>query len=209
VIKRTLDFAVAAVGLVLLSPVMAVVALAVWYKLGRPILFVQERPGLGARPIRVFKFRTMHDARDGRGDPLPDSERLPAFGRRLRRWSLDELPQLVNVIRGDLSLVGPRPLLPEYLPLYSARQARRHDVRPGITGWAQVHGRNAVTWPQRLELDVWYVEHRSLWLDLRILIMTVGALLSARERASDGSVLMERFAGERAADGWLPTSPQR
>ncbi len=175
--KRLLDLALAVPALVLLSPVIAVTALAVAFALGTPVLFRQQRPGFRGRPFTVFKFRSMTDARDAEGNRLPDVERLTRLGRILRKTSLDELPQLWNVIRGDLSLVGPRPLLMEYLPNYTPEQARRHDVLPGITGWAQIHGRNDVTLGARLKLDVWYVDHWSLWLDVTILMRTVGYVL--------------------------------
>jgi lipopolysaccharide/colanic/teichoic acid biosynthesis glycosyltransferase len=178
--KRVLDAAASAAALLLLSPLLAAVALAVRVNLGSPVLFRQERPGLHGRPFRLVKFRTMRDAVGADGTPLPDGERLTPFGRLLRASSLDELPELWNVLRGEMSLVGPRPLLMEYLPLYSPRQARRHDVRPGLTGWAQVNGRNAPSWKERLEMDVWYVEHRSFALDLRILLRTVGAVFTRR-----------------------------
>ena len=178
--KRLFDLALAVPALMLLAPVIAVTALMVACRLGRPVLFRQQRPGLRGRPFTVFKFRTMTDARDASGHLLPDIERLTPLGRLLRKTSLDELPQLWNVIRGDLSLVGPRPLLMDYLPNYTPEQARRHDVLPGITGWAQIHGRNAVAFSARLELDVWYVDHWSLWLDVAILMRTLGYVLRSR-----------------------------
>lgn len=193
--KRLLDAAVAGAALVLLAPVLALTAVAVAVFLGRPVLFRQVRPGLHARPFAVAKFRTMTDARGPDGALLPDAVRLTPFGRWLRRTSLDELPQLWNVLRGDMSLVGPRPLLFEYLPLYSTRHATRHAVRPGLTGWAQVNGRNALSWPERLDLDAWYVEHRTLALDLRILWMTVGAVLAGRGISQQGQATMEPFRG--------------
>jgi len=163
--------------------------------LGSPILFVQDRPGWRSRIFRIIKFRTMRDARDANGSFLPDRERLTGFGRWLRATSLDELPELWNVLRGDMSFVGPRPLLVEYLPLYSDEQARRHEVRPGITGWSQINGRNAVDWEERLTMDVWYVDNRNLWLDLRILFLTVGKVLSREGISQDGQATMERFRG--------------
>lgn len=193
--KRALDVAASAAALALLSPVIAAVALAVRVKLGSPVFFRQERPGLHGRPFRMVKFRTMRDAADAEGRPLPDEQRLTRFGRLLRSSSLDELPELWNVLRGDMSLVGPRPLLTEYLPLYSARHARRHEVRPGLTGWAQVNGRNALTWPERLDLDAWYVEHRSLALDLRILLRTVGTVFGRRGISHAGHATMKPFRG--------------
>ncbi|HXY94572.1 MAG TPA: sugar transferase [Acidimicrobiia bacterium] len=193
--KRAFDVAGAVSLLVLLSPIAAVVALAVWLRLGPPVLFRQTRPGRGGRPFTLLKFRTMTEQRDARGDPLPDERRLTALGRVLRRTSLDELPELVNVLTGDMSLVGPRPLLMEYLPLYSPEQMRRHDVRPGITGWAQVNGRNALTWEDKFALDVWYVDHHSLRLDSTILARTVGQVLSGRGVSAPGHATTERFRG--------------
>lgn len=194
-IKRFMDVAVAAVMLVLLLIPMAVIGVAVWWKLGRPILFRQQRPGFAERPFEIVKFRTMSDVRDDQGNPLPDAERLTPFGRMLRRTSLDELPELWNVIRGDMSLVGPRPLLMEYLSLYTDAQRRRHEVRPGLTGWAQVMGRNAVDWESRFELDVYYVEHQSLWLDLKVLALTLAIVLSRAGVNQPGEATMKRFRG--------------
>jgi lipopolysaccharide/colanic/teichoic acid biosynthesis glycosyltransferase len=194
-VKRLLDLALAVPGLVVLSPVLGVTALLVRLRLGTPVLFRQERPGLHGRPFQLLKFRTMRDAVDARGEPLPDEQRLTAFGRRLRSTSLDELPTLWNVVRGDMSLVGPRPLLMEYLPRYSAEQARRHAVRPGITGWAQVNGRNAIGWDEKFRLDVWYVDHRSLALDLRILWMTMRKVFVREGISQAGHVTMEKFRG--------------
>jgi lipopolysaccharide/colanic/teichoic acid biosynthesis glycosyltransferase len=197
-LQRLFDVGMAAVALVLLAPVVATVAICVRVALGRPVLFSQVRPGRGGRPFTMYKFRSMTDAvgRDGR--PLSDAERLTRFGRFLRSTSLDELPELWNVLRGDMSLVGPRPLLMEYLPLYSPEQARRHEVRPGVTGWAQVRGRNAIDWEDRLRLDVWYVDNRTLWLDLRILAMTVLRVLRRDGVSHPGHATMERFRGSRA-----------
>jgi lipopolysaccharide/colanic/teichoic acid biosynthesis glycosyltransferase len=167
-------------------------------KLGSPALFRQVRPGLHGRPFMMVKFRTMTDERGADGELLPDAQRLTAFGRFLRASSLDELPELWNVLRGEMSLVGPRPLLMEYLPLYSPEQARRHEVRPGITGWAQVNGRNAVSWDERFKLDVWYVDHRSLWLDLRILWLTVRKVLVREGISAQGEATMSRFTGNKS-----------
>ena len=164
--------------------------------MGPPALFRQQRPGRNGERFTLLKFRTMRDATDAAGQPLPDAERLTPLGEFVRRSSLDELPQLLNVLRGDMSLVGPRPLLMEYLPLYSARQARRHEVRPGITGWAQVNGRNALGWPEKLEMDVWYVENRSFLLDLKILLLTVGRVLARSGISQPGAATMEKFRGE-------------
>jgi lipopolysaccharide/colanic/teichoic acid biosynthesis glycosyltransferase len=179
-------------------PVLVVLAGGIALRLGLPVLFRQRRIGLDARPFTLLKFRTMRDAVGTDGMPLPDADRLTPFGRWLRATSLDELPSLWNVVRGEMALVGPRPLLPEYLPLYSPRQARRHEVRPGITGWAQVNGRNAISWAERLEMDVWYVEHRSVRLDLKILAMTVGTVLRRDGIVQPGQATRERFRG---ADG--------
>lgn len=193
--KRLFDIAGAAAGIVLLSPVFVVIWIMVRRKLGSPVLFRQLRPGLGAKPFEMLKFRTMRDAVDANGVALPDSERMTSFGSTLRSTSLDELPELWNVLRGDMSLVGPRPLLMEYLPLYSTEQARRHDVRPGITGWAQVNGRNAISWEQKFALDVWYVYNRSFWLDLKILWSTVLKVIKRDGITSESSVSAERFTG--------------
>ena len=197
-LKRGLDILAACVGFVALAPVVAVVAALVAASNGRPILFAQTRPGKGGRGFTLYKFRTMSGATDTTGKSLTDAERLTAVGRLLRRYSLDELPQLWNVLRGDMSFVGPRPLLVEYLPLYSAEQARRHEVRPGITGWAQVNGRNAQSWEERLRLDVWYVDHRSFWLDLRILCLTALRVLCSDGVNRPGHVTMPRFTGNRS-----------
>ena len=194
-LKRGMDCLVSLSLLVVLSPLLLAIALMVWWKLGLPVLFVQERPGLYGRPFRMLKFRTMTDARDTSQTLLPDRDRLTAPGRLLRAASLDELPELINVLKGDMSLVGPRPLLVEYLPLYSREQGRRHEVRPGITGWAQVNGRNALTWEEKFRLDVWYVDNRSFWLDLRILWMTLRAVLARKGITQEGHATMERFRG--------------
>lgn len=194
--KRILDIVAASIASIVLSPVVVLVALLVRLKLGAPVLFVQRRPGLHGRPFELYKFRTMTDERDARGELLPDELRLTSFGKALRRLSIDELPQLINVLRGDLSLVGPRPLLEEYLPLYSAAQSRRHEVKPGITGWAQINGRNAISWPERLALDVWYVDHRSLVLDLKILWITIARVVRREGISQAGRETMEKFKGE-------------
>jgi len=197
VLKRSFDFLVALALLIGLSPLLALLALAVRWKLGRPVLFAQTRPGLQGTPFEFYKFRTMSEARNAAGELLPDAARLTPFGELMRKLSLDELPQLINVLKGDMSLVGPRPLLMEYLPLYSVRQARRHSVRPGITGWAQVNGRNALAWEERFELDVWYVEHRSFWLDLKILAMTAWRMLRPQGIAQPGQATMTKFTGSQ------------
>ncbi len=193
--KRTLDVLVAGIALIALSPVLVVTAILVRVKLGRPILFVQQRPGRGERSFSLMKFRTMTDACGADGLPLPDDMRMTRFGQFLRSSSLDELPELWNILRGDMSLVGPRPLLERYLPLYSAEQARRHEVRPGLTGWAQVNGRNQIGWEQRFAMDVWYVEHASLSLDLRILMLTVVKVLRRDDISADGCATMTAFSG--------------
>jgi lipopolysaccharide/colanic/teichoic acid biosynthesis glycosyltransferase len=193
--KRVFDVVGASLALVLLSPLLAVVALLVRVRMGSPVLFRQPRPGRDGRAFVMTKFRTMTDRRGPDGELLPDAERLTALGRWLRRTSIDELPELLNVLHGDMSLVGPRPLLMEYLPLYTAEQARRHDVRPGITGWAQVNGRNAVTWEEKFALDVWYVDHRSLRLDLEILRRTVAQVFHGHGVTAPGHATIEPFRG--------------
>lgn len=193
--KRLMDIVVSACALVVASPFLTIIAVWIWWRLGRPVFFRQLRPGRHDRPFMLVKFRTMLDARDAAGKQLPDSERLTALGRFLRSTSLDELPELFNVLTGDMSLVGPRPLLMEYLPLYSAWQARRHEVRPGITGWAQVNGRNAISWEEKFELDVWYVDHQSIWLDLKILFLTVEKVLKRSGISAEGEATAPRFKG--------------
>lgn len=193
--KRLFDLILTIPGLILLSPVLLVLALLVRIKLGAPILFKQERPGLNREPFTVYKFRTMTDARDERGDLLPDEVRLTAFGHLLRRTSLDELPELLNVLKGEMSLVGPRPLLMRYLPLYSPEQARRHEVRPGITGWAQINGRNAISWEQKFALDVWYVDHMSLWLDVKIIAITLWKVIKREGISQQGQATAAYFMG--------------
>ena len=194
-LKRGFDFCVAFTVLVMAIPVMALIAILLAASIGRPVLFRQQRPGLRAQPFMLYKFRTMSERRDAQGELLGDELRLTTVGSILRRLSLDELPQLFNVLKGDMSLVGPRPLLMEYLPLYSAEQARRHEVRPGITGWAQVNGRNAVAWEARFALDVWYVEHQSFKLDLRILWLTVLRVLRSDGINQPGAATMQKFTG--------------
>lgn len=193
--KRLFDVTVSAALLLVLAVPLAVLAVLVQRKLGSPVFFRQTRPGLHGKPFELIKFRTMTDARGPDGTLLPDSERLTPFGRWLRATSLDELPELWNVLKGDMSLVGPRPLLMEYLPLYTPEQARRHEVRPGITGWAQVNGRNALSWEEKFRLDVWYVDNRSFWLDLRILWLTVRKVLAREGISADGEATMPRFTG--------------
>ena len=194
-VKRLLDIIIAAAALVLLSPVLLLLAWQIRRKLGTPVLFRQVRPGRGGIPFVMYKFRTMRDAADENGRPLPDAERLTPFGRKLSAASLDELPELWNVLKGNMSLVGPRPLLMEYLPLYNAEQRRRHLVRPGITGWAQVNGRNAISWPEKFRLDVWYVENRSLLLDIKILFLTVKKVLDRSGINSEGEATAAKFTG--------------
>ena len=194
-IKRLFDISASAIGLLLLTPVIAVVAFMSRRKLGSPVLFRQIRPGKDGKPFEMIKFRTMRDAFDTNGKPLPDSERMTTFGRFLRSTSLDELPELWNVLKGEMSLVGPRPLLMEYLPLYNQKQRRRHEVRPGITGWAQVNGRNAISWEQKFEYDVWYVDNRSLWLDIKILWLTMKKVFVRDGISAQGEATMPKFTG--------------
>ena len=194
-IKRVFDFIAAAIAIILFSPILFVVALLIRQKLGSPVLFSQVRPGLNGQPFRMFKFRSMLDAQDAQGNPLPDDQRLTAFGMLLRSTSLDELPGLWNVLKGDMSLVGPRPLLMEYLPLYNTEQAKRHNVRPGLTGWAQINGRNAISWEQKFKLDTWYVEHQSFWLDIKIILLTIKKVLVRDGISAEGEVTMSKFTG--------------
>lgn len=198
--KRFLDVVIATTALLLLSPLMLAAAGAVRIALGKPVLFRQIRPGLHGRPFELIKFRTMRDATDARGRPLSDGERLTRFGRMLRATSVDELPELWNVLRGDMSLVGPRPLLMHYLAHYSPEQARRHEVRPGLTGWAQINGRNAVEWPEKLAMDVWYVDHRGLLLDLKILLLTASQVLRRTGINSEGSSTTTYFVAPPGSD---------
>ncbi|HCH7477992.1 sugar transferase [Acinetobacter baumannii] len=193
--KRLLDIVIASIALVLLSPLYFYVAYKVKKNLGSPVLFRQVRPGLYGKPFEMIKFRTMKDATDAHGNPLPDSERLTPFGKMLRSTSLDEMPELWNVIKGDMSIVGPRPLLMEYLPLYSKEQAKRHDVRPGMTGHAQVNGRNAIGWEEKFKLDTWYVENRSLWLDFKIMLQTVKKVIAKDDINEAGEATMSKFTG--------------
>jgi len=193
--KRILDFFASLVGLILLSPLLLLTALLIRFKLGTPVLFRQQRPGLHGRPFLVYKFRTMTDARDVDGNLLPDEVRLTSFGRLLRKLSIDELPQLINVLKGELSLVGPRPLLMEYLPLYSPEQARRHNVKPGITGWAQVNGRNALSWEDKFRHDVWYVDNQTFLIDLKILAMTFIKVFKREGISQAGHSTMSKFTG--------------
>jgi lipopolysaccharide/colanic/teichoic acid biosynthesis glycosyltransferase len=196
-LKRLLDFLAAALGLLLLWPVLLVLVVLVRCKLGSPVIFCQARPGRGGKPFNMYKFRTMTDSRDEHGELLADDVRLTSFGRFLRSTSLDELPELWNVLKGDMSLVGPRPLLMEYLPLYTAQQARRHEVRPGITGWAQVNGRNAISWEDKFQLDVWYVDHQTLWLDVKILFLTLKKVVIREGISAEGMQTISKFTGTR------------
>jgi lipopolysaccharide/colanic/teichoic acid biosynthesis glycosyltransferase len=195
------DVTAALIALALLCPVMLVIAAAVLLTMGRPILFRQRRPGLGGRPFTILKFRTMLDPSDNGGRPTPDTTRLTRLGRFLRSSSLDELPELFNVLRGEMSLVGPRPLLMQYLDRYTPEQARRHEVRPGITGWAQVNGRNAIGWEEKFRLDVWYIEHASLWLDVKILFRTVAKVVRRQGVNAESGVTMREFMGSAADAG--------
>ncbi|MDL0430159.1 sugar transferase [Marinobacter sp. TBZ242] len=193
--KRIFDFCIALLALVLLAPVILVVSFLIAVKLGRPVFFRQTRPGINGDPFNMVKFRTMVDARNENGELLPDAERMTRFGSFLRKTSLDELPELWNVLKGEMSLVGPRPLLMEYLPLYSNEQFRRHEVRPGVTGWAQVNGRNAISWDEKFKLDVWYVDHQSFLLDIKILFLTVKKVLARDGVSGEGEATMSRFTG--------------
>ena len=193
--KRLFDFLASLIALILLSPLIALVAWKIRKNLGSPVLFRQTRPGLNGKPFEMVKFRTMKDAVDQQGNPLPDSERMTPFGDKLRNSSLDELPELWNVLKGEMSLVGPRPLLMQYLPLYSTEQARRHDVRPGVTGWAQINGRNAISWEEKFALDVWYVDNKTLLLDIKILFMTVKKVFVKEGISADGHVTIEPITG--------------
>ncbi|MEW6090639.1 MAG: sugar transferase [Pseudomonadota bacterium] len=193
--KRMIDILGSLAALLVLLPVILLVAAAIRWRMGAPVLFRQLRPGLHGRPFEMIKFRTMLNATDAQGRPLPDADRLTALGRFLRAASLDELPELWNVLKGDMSLVGPRPLLMEYLELYSPEQARRHEVKPGITGWAQVNGRNAISWEEKFRHDVWYVDNRSFWLDLKILLLSVVKVFSRHGISADGEATMPRFRG--------------
>ncbi|HBG05062.1 MAG: sugar transferase [Geobacteraceae bacterium GWC2_58_44] len=193
--KHLFDFTATTAGLLLIWPLVLVLAVLVRLRLGSPILFTQMRPGLNGNPFMMYKFRTMTDARDAEGNLWPDAQRLTGLGKFLRSTSLDELPELFNVLKGEMSLVGPRPLLMEYLPLYAPEQARRHQARPGMTGWAQVNGRNAISWETKFKLDVWYVDNHSFWLDLKILRMTFNKVFEREGISQEGEATMEKFAG--------------
>lgn len=194
--KRLFDITLSVILIVILLPIIGITCVLVRVKLGKPILFRQIRPGLNGKPFVIYKFRTMTDERDSMGSLLPDAVRLTRFGEFLRKFSLDELPQLFNILKGDMSFVGPRPLLMEYLPLYNKEQSRRHEVRPGITGWAQVNGRNAISWEEKFKLDVWYVDHRSFWLDMKILLLTLKKVIRSEGINQDGQATMEKFKGQ-------------
>jgi len=198
--KRVIDILASFTGLLVLLPFSLILLPALAFSNKGPILFIQTRPGFRGKLFRLMKFKTMNDRRDKTGRLLPDNERLTGVGRFIRSLSLDEFPQLINVLKGDMSLVGPRPLLPEYLPLYNAHQARRHEVRPGITGWAQVNGRNAISWEQKFDLDVWYVDHLSFWLDMKILFLTLVNVIRREGINSDTTTTMKRFTGSEKSE---------
>lgn len=193
--KRIFDMVVVIVGLAVFAPILLIISLLVRTRLGTPVFFCQTRPGLNGQSFVMYKFRTMTDQRDGKGQLLPDEVRMTPFGKFLRSSSLDELPELINVLKGDMSLVGPRPLLMQYLPLYSPEQVRRHEVRPGITGWAQVNGRNAISWKEKFKLDVWYVDNQSFWLDIKILWMTFSKVFKREGISQEGQETVEEFKG--------------
>ena len=196
-LKLIFDKLLALILIMLFSPIYVIVSILILVKMGSPILFRQKRPGLHEQIFGIYKFRTMTNEKDENGELLPDEQRLVGIGKFIRSTSLDELPQLLNVLKGDMSFVGPRPLLIEYLPLYNERQKKRHDVKPGITGWAQVNGRNAISWEQKFEYDVWYVEHQSFWLDMKILWMTFLKVVKRSDISSDTAVTMEKFEGTK------------
>lgn len=200
-IKRAFDLASSFFSLILLSPILLILGILVCLKIGHPILYRQQRPGYGGKPFFIYKFRSMTDARDSNGDLLPDSERLTRLGRFLRSSSLDELPEIINILRGEMSWVGPRPLLMQYLKRYTPEQMRRHDVLPGVTGWAQVNGRNVLSWREKFRLDVWYVDHWNFWLDIRILLMSVGKVLRREGISQEGHATAEEFMGDDALNG--------
>ena len=208
-IKRIFDLAFATISLILLSPLLLVLALVVRYRHGSPVLFRQRRPGYNGVPFTIYKFRTMTDARDDQGAPLPDAERLTRLGKFLRSSSLDELPELYNILRGKMSIVGPRPLLMQYLERYNPEQARRHDVLPGITGWAQVNGRNALTWEDKFRLDIWYVDNWSLWLDLKIIGLTLWKVIRREGISQPGHATAEEFMGTPPGETRAPQNPDK
>lgn len=208
-LKRVFDMVLALFGLIVLAPVFIVVAVLIRVKLGGPVFFTQTRPGLNGKPFKMIKFRTMRDGVDQNGNTLPDADRMTDFGRVLRSTSLDELPELLNVLKGDMSLVGPRPLLMQYLPLYSSEQNRRHAVRPGITGWAQINGRNALSWDEKFKLDTWYVDNQSLLLDIKILFLTVKKVLVREGISQDNNVTMEAFTGTMVSQRKISSDKER
>ena len=195
VVKRCIDIVVAGLGLIVLSPILVVITVVIWIQMGWPIMFHQMRPGLNGQVFRMYKFRTMSNKRDEEGNLLPDEQRLTSLGKFLRKTSLDELPELFNVLKGDMSLVGPRPLLMQYLERYTPEQARRHEVKPGITGWAQINGRNAISWEEKFTLDVWYVDNCSLWLDIKILAITIWKVFRREGISAEGEATMPEFMG--------------
>ena len=197
ILKRLIDIILSSIGLFFCFPLFLYLCVKINRNLGSPIVFKQIRPGLGGKPFTMLKFRSMRDTTDSQGNPLPDSERLTPFGQKLRATSLDELPELWNVLKGDMSLVGPRPLLMEYLPLYNQEQYRRHEMRPGITGWAQINGRNAISWEDKFKLDVWYIDNQSLKLDLKILLLTIKKVFFKEDIASTGEVTASKFTGTK------------
>jgi sugar transferase EpsL len=199
-IKRLFDIISSATGLIVISPLLLILAVLVRLKLGSPILFRQQRPGLGGKAFVIYKFRTMTDQRDASGNLLPDDQRLPAFGRFLRSTSFDELPELLNVLKGDMSIVGPRPLMMKYLGRYSPEQARRHEVKPGITGWAQVNGRNTVSWEDRFKLDIWYVDNGTFWLDMKIILKSIWMVVAREGITQQGRATMDEFMGTPQKD---------
>ena len=194
--KRTLDLILVISGLLILLPFLICIAVAIRFKLGVPVFFRQDRTGINGKPFKLYKFRTMTHSRDNEGNLLPDEKRLTSFGRFLRATSLDELPEFFNVLKGDMSIVGPRPLLPEYIPLYTKEQNRRHEVKPGITGWAQVNGRNAISWEEKFKLDVWYVDHQSFWLDMKILFLTMVKVFKREGIDQSEQITMKKFNGD-------------
>lgn len=200
ILKTCLDYTVATIALILLAPLMLLIAILIRCTMGGPVLFRQKRPGLRGKPFTMIKFRTMRDAVDSRGKSLPDEQRITAFGEWLRRSSLDELPELIHVLRGEMSLVGPRPLMMEYLPRYSAEQARRHDVLPGITGWAQINGRNSIAWEDKFRLDVWYVDNWTVWLDVKILLLTIKKVVKRDGISAEGYATVSEFMGSEVSN---------
>lgn len=196
--KRIIETTIALIAIVILTPIIIVVALLIRLKIGAPVIFKQQRPGLHEKPFNLYKFRTMSSCKDKNGELLSDEERLQSFGEKLRMLGLDELPQLINVLKGDLSIVGPRPLLMEYLPLYTEQHAKRHTVKPGMTGWAQINGRNTINWEDKFELDIWYVNNQSLWLDIKIIFLTFYKIMGSDGIVKQGKVPMQKYKGSRS-----------